>query len=62
MNSELLTVTGKPISVGTGIRLPITTYQRAKERAQREDVKLNRLLCELIAQGLDTDQGQEGER
>jgi hypothetical protein len=56
--SELQTVSGKPISVAAGIRIPIETYLRAKKRAQREDVKLNRLLCDLITRGLDMDREQ----
>lgn len=33
------------------------TITQAAERARRENVKLNRLLCRLISEGLDTDQG-----
>jgi len=59
---EFLTVTGKPISVGTGLRVPVVDYQRAKARAQQDGVTLNRLLCKLIAEGLDGgDREQETE-
>ena len=56
---ELLTVTGKPMSIGTGLRLPVVTYQAAVERAKREEVRLNHLLCKLISEGLETDPGEE---
>ena len=60
MNStDLLTVTGKPLTIGTGLRLPVTIYQQAKERAQRENRTVNKLFCELIAKGLDSDQDRE---
>ena len=50
---ELLTVTGKPMSIGTGLRIRISDYQRAVSQSRREDVKLNHLLARLIAEGLD---------
>ena len=53
MQEELLTVTGRPMTLGTGLRIRISDYQRAVSQSQREDVKLNHLLARLIAEGLD---------
>ena len=61
MSVDLTTTTGRPISVAAGIRLPIRTYLKAKDQAEREGVKLNRLLCDFIEEGLEgSDQGREG--
>ena len=53
MEEELLTVTGTPMTLGTGLRIRIRDYQRAVAQSRRENVKLNHLLARLIAEGLD---------
>ena len=58
VQEKLLTVTGRPMTIGTGLRLPIVTYQAAVARSQSENVKLNHLLSRLIAEGLDKQESE----
>ena len=47
-------VTGRELSVAAGIRLPYTRYQEVVDLAKQRGERLNAVLNDLIARGLET--------
>ena len=58
--NELLTVTGKPITVASGFRLPVVDYQKALTLCQKADKTFSAYTAELWRRELKQREAGDG--
>lgn len=54
---QLLTITGRPLTVPATFRLPVVKYSEARELAERKGVSLSKLFEDWVSEKLEGEHG-----